>query len=68
MSALVIDDSHHNASIILRQLEDLTNELAYIDHFPERWDCPAARLTRRAAVLFQIRYLRSLLPRIERRR
>lgn len=57
-------------SSLLRRLNDLHNELAYIDAYPERsdWGSPAARLVRRAVVLTEIRLCRSMLPRtIERR-
>lgn len=56
-------------SSLLRRLNDLHNELAYIDAYPERsdWGSPAARLVRRAVVLTEIRLCRSMLPRVERR-
>lgn len=57
-----------SADSIRRRLDDLMNELAYIDEYPERWDSPHARAIRRVVVLEQIRHCRSLLPRIERRR
>lgn len=37
-----------------RRLEDLHNELAYIDAFPERFDSQEARLVRRVAVIQMI--------------
>lgn len=53
---------------LTRRIDDLLNELAYIDAYPERWDSQPARITRRAVVLTEIRYCRSMLPRAERRR
>ena len=61
---------NQSAVSIQHKLEDLLNELAYIDAYPERsdWGSPAARLVRRAVVLTEIRLCRSMLPRtIERR-
>lgn len=46
---------------LFRRLEDLNNELAYIDHYPERWDSQEARMVRRAAVIMMIRHVRTLL-------
>lgn len=43
-----------------RKLEDLTNELAYINHFPERFD-NLDRAARKAAVIQAIKYTRWLL-------
>jgi len=51
-----------------RTIEDLLNELAYIDAYPERWDSQSARAVRRAVILTEIRWCRSMLPRMERRR
>lgn len=51
-----------------RKLEDLLNELAYIDEYPDRWESPHARAVRRIVVLTEIRHCRSMLPRMERRR
>lgn len=45
---------------ITRKLEDLTNELAYIDHYPNRGNA-AGDAVRRSAVLDQIKRMRTLL-------
>lgn len=45
-----------------RKLDDLMNELAYIDHFPERWgDQQEARVLRRVSVLHMMAEIRSQL-------
>jgi hypothetical protein len=46
---------------LFRKLEDLNNELAYIDHYPERWDSQEARLVRRVAVIHMIAEVRTML-------
>lgn len=42
-----------------RRLEDLENELAYIDEYPDRWDSQEARLVRRVAVVQMLATLRT---------
>ena len=46
---------------LLRRLEDLSNELAYIDQYPERWDSQEARLVRRMVILRLIAEVRSMI-------
>lgn len=45
---------------LFRRLEDLTNELAYIQSYPERFS-HVERLARKVAVLQQIKHVRWLL-------
>jgi hypothetical protein len=45
---------------LFRKLEDLTNELAYIQHYPERFT-HVERLARKVSVLQQIKHVRWLL-------
>lgn len=47
-------------SSLTRKLEDLTNELAYIQHFPERFSA-IERLSRKVAVLAKIKEVRWLI-------
>lgn len=46
---------------LFRKLEDLSNELAYIDHYPERFDSQEARLARRFDVILAIKNIRTML-------
>ena len=46
---------------LLRRIEDLTNELAYITHFPERAGSPLELAARRLGLLAQIRICRQML-------
>lgn len=57
-----------SAETLRRTLDDLLNELAYIDEYPDRWENPHQRAVRRACVLTEIRHCREMLPRCERRR
>jgi hypothetical protein len=46
---------------LFRKLEDLTNELAYIDQYPERWESQQARLVRRVAVIQMLAHTKTLV-------